>query len=249
MRIAEVARRSGFSAATLRFYEQINLLPAPGRTAAGYRAYDESVLARLAFIARAKALGCSLEEIADLMPEWDGGRCAPVQDRLRELAAAKLDVAQARVGEMVAFTADLQRILNTLGSHTPEGPCDSDCGCSSDAPLGPSTLASVALGPKPVGHAAAPIACTLTAPEIPERLEKWQELLGHVDERETLDGGLRLQFDLSTPLDQLTQLVGAEQACCGFFAFAITVDNRGVGLEVRAPAEAQPIVASLFGAA
>ena len=55
MRIAEVADRSGFSAPTLRYYEQVDLLPAPRRTAAGYRAYDESVLARLAFIAGPRA--------------------------------------------------------------------------------------------------------------------------------------------------------------------------------------------------
>jgi DNA-binding transcriptional MerR regulator len=49
LRIAEVADRSGFSPATLRYYEQLDLLPPPRRTATGYRAYDESVLARLAF--------------------------------------------------------------------------------------------------------------------------------------------------------------------------------------------------------
>ena len=58
--------RSDFSRATLRYYEQLDLVP---RTAAGNREYDESVLARLAFIARAKVLGCTLEEIAELMPD------------------------------------------------------------------------------------------------------------------------------------------------------------------------------------
>ena len=83
MRIKEVAERSGFSAPTLRYYEEIGLLPEPARTAAGYRIYDETTVERLAFIARAKQLGCSLEEIADLTMAWDGGRCGPVQDRLR----------------------------------------------------------------------------------------------------------------------------------------------------------------------
>ena len=96
MRIAEVADRSGFSAATLRYYEEVDLLPPPQRTPAGYRAYDHSVLDRLAFIGRAKMLGCSLEEVAGLLPDWDGGRCAPVQGRLRGLTAAKLGEAEAR---------------------------------------------------------------------------------------------------------------------------------------------------------
>ncbi len=60
-RIAEVAERSGFPAATLRYYERVGLLPEPSRTAAGYRDYDDRTLERLAFIARAKRLGCSLE--------------------------------------------------------------------------------------------------------------------------------------------------------------------------------------------
>lgn len=60
--IAEVARRSGFSPSTLRYYEDIGLLPPAARTEGGYRAYDDGSLARLAFIARAKQLGCTLEQ-------------------------------------------------------------------------------------------------------------------------------------------------------------------------------------------
>lgn len=41
----------------------------------------------------------------------------------------------------------------------------------------------------------------------------------------------------------------AEQDCCQFFRFTITVDTRGLALEIRAPADALPIVHSLFGAA
>ena len=73
--IAEVAQRSGFTPATLRYYEDIGLLRPAGRTDAGYRLYDETSLERLRFIARAKQLGCSLDEIADLASAWDGGRC------------------------------------------------------------------------------------------------------------------------------------------------------------------------------
>ena len=82
-RIADVARRSGFTPAALRYYEEIGLLPAPKRSSGGYRIYDDRTLDRLAFIARAKQLGCSLEEIADLSIAWDGGECGPIQDRLR----------------------------------------------------------------------------------------------------------------------------------------------------------------------
>jgi hypothetical protein len=51
------------------------------------------------------------------------------------------------------------------------------------------------------------------------------------------------------PLDEVARLVAAEQACCAFFAFAITVDDRGPALEVQAPDDATEIVTALFGAA
>lgn len=242
MRIAEVADRSGFSPATLRYYEQLDLLPEPQRTAAGYRAYDESVLARLAFIAGTKMLGCSLEEIAKLMPDWDGGRCAPVQDRLRDLVTAKLSDTQARVAELEAFTADLRRIAADLGAHTPDGPCDSDCGCLTDS----STTSTPGT---PVAFASGPVACSLQAAEMPARVQQWRDLVTHVVDRSPIDGGTRLQLGATTPLDQLVLLVTAEQRCCSFFAFAITVDSRGLALEVQAPAEGQAVVDSLFAGA
>ncbi len=71
--------------------------------------------------------------------------------------------------------------------------------------------------------------------------------MAHVDAREAIDSGLRLQLDAAKEMDQLVRLVGSEQECCGFFAFSITVDSRGIGLEVRAPADAQSVLTSLFG--
>jgi MerR family transcriptional regulator, copper efflux regulator len=215
MRIAEVSERSGFSPATLRYYEQLDLLPAPTRTAAGYRAYDESVLDRLAFIGRAKRLGCSLEEVAGLLPAWDERRCEPVQDGLRALAATKLDETRARASELAAYTADLERIVAGLGAHTPDGPCDASCGCVGEPPP----------------------ACTLEAAALPGRLHELRDVMAHVTARTPVAGGIRFDLDAGTPLDRLAELMRAEQACCSFFAFALTVDGRGAALEVRGPAE------------
>ena len=67
-----MAHRSGFTPATLRYYEDIGFLAPASRTDAGYRLYDETSLERLRFIARAKQLGCSLDEIAELTTAWDG---------------------------------------------------------------------------------------------------------------------------------------------------------------------------------
>jgi MerR family Zn(II)-responsive transcriptional regulator of zntA len=66
-RIAEIARLTGFAPTTLRFYEQAGVLVPPERTAAGYRLYTDRDVERLRVIARAKQLGCTLDEITELV--------------------------------------------------------------------------------------------------------------------------------------------------------------------------------------
>ena len=51
---------------------------------------------------------------------------------------------------------------------------------------------------------------------------------------------------MATPLSELIRLAAAEQDCCQFFTFAITIDSRGIALEVRAPRDALPVLHSLF---
>jgi MerR family copper efflux transcriptional regulator len=154
MRIKEVAERSGFSAPTLRYYEEIGLLPEAARTAAGYRTYDEATVERLAFIGRAKQLGCSLDEIADLTTAWDGGQCGPVQLRLRTLVIAKLADARAQIVELMTLSSDLQRAAASLEVHRPDGPCDDRCGCVTD--ITPITNEPPAFAVSPTAKAAAP---------------------------------------------------------------------------------------------
>ena len=57
----------------------------------------------------------------------------------------------------------------------------------------------------------------------------------------------RIAFDAALPLDGLARLAAAEQRCCAFFSFAITLDHHGAALEVRAPDGAGDMVAALFG--
>ncbi|WP_310550894.1 MerR family transcriptional regulator [Paenibacillus glufosinatiresistens] len=60
----ELARRTGLHSETLRYYEQLGLIPAPARSESGYRMYGEETEIRLGFIRDAKAHGFSLKEIA-----------------------------------------------------------------------------------------------------------------------------------------------------------------------------------------
>ena len=65
--IGGLAERSQVSRDTLRFYERMRLLPAPRRTASGYRLYSSDDAVRVRFIRRAQAMGLTLEDIQELL--------------------------------------------------------------------------------------------------------------------------------------------------------------------------------------
>ncbi len=127
--IGEIAGRSGFTASALRYYEDIGLLEPATRTAAGYRLYDDTALSRLAFIGRAKQLGCSLEEITDLVGIWDGEQCGPVQRRFHELVTTKLGQAERQIAELTALADQLRHAAAQLAGPATDGPCDETCVC------------------------------------------------------------------------------------------------------------------------
>jgi MerR family copper efflux transcriptional regulator len=235
--IGEASERSGFSASALRYYEGIGLVVPTGRTDAGYRMYDDAALARLAFIGRAKELGCSLEEITDLVAIWDGERCGPVQRRFHELVTTKIDEAERQVRSLTELRAQLRRAASQLSGPALDGPCDDTCAC-----VGASAAARG-------DRATIPIACTLDDAEVGGRVDAWRAILAASRARTTTaDGTVRVHLDGTDRLPGLAELVAAEQDCCAFFSFTITVDHVGVTLEVRAPDGAAPIVDELFGA-
>jgi DNA-binding transcriptional MerR regulator len=67
MRIGEVARRSGLPPTTIRYYEDIGLVPEPARAANGYRDYEPTAVERLRFISDAQDSGLTLAEIASIL--------------------------------------------------------------------------------------------------------------------------------------------------------------------------------------
>lgn len=78
MRIGELAVASGTTTKTLRFYEEAGLLPAPERTANGYRDYTPAALARLDFVRRGRTAGLTLAQIREILDIRDAG-VAPCQ--------------------------------------------------------------------------------------------------------------------------------------------------------------------------
>jgi Cu(I)-responsive transcriptional regulator len=103
--IGEAAARSGVSAKMVRHYESLGLLPRVDRTAAGYRMYREADVHTLRFIRRARDLGFSLGEVAELLRLW--------QDRRRASADVKR-IALAHAADLERRIADLQQMQATL---------------------------------------------------------------------------------------------------------------------------------------
>ena len=250
--IGETARRSGFSASALRFYEDIGLVDPTGRTQSGYRLYDDDSLARLAFIARAKQLGCSLEEITDLVDIWDGQRCGPVQRRFHELITTKIRDAETQVSRADRVhrpAADIRRAARRRTRRRTRA--------ARTAPASPSTpddelaeSAMVTLGRKPAAvPVEVPIACTLEPGAMPDRLAEWASVLRRRPDARPIEGGLRIELGPDVDLGDLGRLIGAEQHCCAFLQFTLTVDADGIVLEVRAPELAADIITDLFGTA
>lgn len=109
LRIGEVAKTSGVSIETLRFYERSGLLGRPARTLSGYRMYDAEVLERLDFIKRAQVLGFSLDEIKQIIAEKQAGAnpCSGV----REIVRARLKELDEQMREMRRYRNDLAHAL------------------------------------------------------------------------------------------------------------------------------------------
>ena len=141
----------------------------------------------MAFIARAKQLGCSLEEITDLVDIWDGQRCGPVQRRFHELVTDKIRAAETQVGELTAFAAQLRAAAEQLAGDPVDGPCGPDCACLTvdTADAAAVEPATVTLGRKPAAvPVEIPIACTLEPGAMPDRLAEWASVLDHATRRD-----------------------------------------------------------------
>jgi DNA-binding transcriptional MerR regulator len=226
-RISELARRTGFAASTLRYYESVGLLPDPERTNAGYRVYDDSALERLGFIARAKQMGLALADIAELVSLWADGPCAPVQERLCALLDDKVNDVRAQLGDLNGFAAQLEHLRSSLGATEPADRCGPGCGCDTELSV--------------------PIVCTLSTDDMSDRSNAWTELLGQAVARESTATGVRVRFDADPHVvSTVADLAVREAECCSFFSFMITVDARGVWLAVDAPPDGRPLLDALF---
>lgn len=107
--IGEAAQRSGVKSPTIRYYEQIGLLPAPPRTEGGRRQFDAADLRRLAFIRHARELGFEIEAIRTLLALQDNPNqpCATAD----AIAKARLVDVEQRIRSLQALKAELELMV------------------------------------------------------------------------------------------------------------------------------------------
>jgi DNA-binding transcriptional MerR regulator len=122
--IGSIAKESGVPIKTIRYYEELGLLQASGRTEGGFRLFNSDVFARLSFIKRAQSLGLSLSEIKEFLDVHDKGQlpCDRIQVKLYE----KIDNINHQIQQLQVLKLELVELLS--GEETrPKNSADTIC--------------------------------------------------------------------------------------------------------------------------
>jgi DNA-binding transcriptional MerR regulator len=128
LRIGEIAATVHLPPKTIRYYEEVGVLPPARRSSAGYRLYSPRDVERLNFVRRAKLLGLSLRQIKDLVGYAVDGRCEHLQQHLLDLMDTKCAEIDRQVAELLALKDDLRR----LGAEISERLCSGQGAAGAD---------------------------------------------------------------------------------------------------------------------
>lgn len=119
--IGEAASLSGVSAKMVRHYESLGLLPSVDRTESGYRQYTEKEVHMLRFIKRARDLGFSMAEVAELLKLWQNRRRSSAE--VRRIASRHVMELNHRIAEMEEMQRTLKHLIHCCqGDHRPDCP-------------------------------------------------------------------------------------------------------------------------------
>lgn len=240
LRISQLSRQAGVPASTLRYYEDVGLLPAK-RSPGGYRLFDERAQQRLMFIQAAKRMRLSLTAIADLLKIWESSACRFVKQQLRPALDAQIGRADAAIAELQHLRQHLceTRVrLDTLPDR--DQLCDPHCTFLLDHAAAPRPT-------PPVVVANTTYACSLDDNGYRQRAEQWHTLLRAAQRRPTHDG-----MHITLGLDRvgaLTALITAEQTCCSFLGFTLRFTSNTVEMTVTGPPEVHPLITDLTSTA
>jgi len=113
----------------VRYYERVGLLAQPDRTASGYRDYAEDAAARLLFIARARRMGLSCDQLTSLLPAWSSTSCGATQVRVIRLVEDKQAEVADRIAELQQLAAQLDDVRARLEAESPPSACRADLSC------------------------------------------------------------------------------------------------------------------------
>lgn len=131
MRIGEIADWAGIGVKTIRYYEDIGVLPPPARTPSGYRDYDATVVDRLTFVRAAQSVGLTLGEIREIVALRDRGEtpCGHVTELLQRRAAE----IEQRIDDLQRLHGELRRLARRALVLDPAD-CEPDLVCHLIAP-------------------------------------------------------------------------------------------------------------------
>ena len=121
MNIGQAAAASGVSAKTIRYYEDTGLIPAAGRSNAGYRVYDQNDVHTLRFIQRSRQLGFPVASVRQLLALWQDRNRNSAE--VRTLALAQIDLLRQKLAALQAMERSLQHLAaHCQGDQRPECP-------------------------------------------------------------------------------------------------------------------------------
>jgi MerR family copper efflux transcriptional regulator len=109
MRIGELAELAGLSAKTIRYYEDIGILPEPDRTLSRYRDYNDGALERLRFIKAAQAVGFTLGEIKEVLAF--GGRGEAPCLHVTHLMEERIQGLSEHIRGLEQMRSELERLV------------------------------------------------------------------------------------------------------------------------------------------
>jgi MerR family mercuric resistance operon transcriptional regulator len=119
--IGQLAAKTGVHLETIRYYERIGLMPAPGRTQGGHRVFDESHRRRLTFIRRGRELGFGIEAIRALLALAEPGRRSC--DDVQAVAGAHLKEVGAKIADLARLETILAQTVSRCEGHLSAPSC------------------------------------------------------------------------------------------------------------------------------
>lgn len=132
--IGEISQKTGLNPKTIRFWEEIGLLPKPKRTKVnhgnGYRLYEEDDIKRLEFLKRARLLEIPIEEMRKLLAVCEVSCCPEVTPTLQKIALQKSEEIEQRIQELRKLQQNLNEVVKNFqkaGKRTETNCIDGEC--------------------------------------------------------------------------------------------------------------------------